>query len=90
MQRCSSYICGNNVASFQDEEVMAALQFTPLFQFDKSRHTIDNVAQKYLKEASESVRHLIPIKTISDGNCLFNSILCLLPDCDVSPVELRG
>jgi hypothetical protein len=69
---------------------MATLQFTPLFQFDESRHTIDNVAQKYLKEASESVQHLVPIKTISDGNCLFNSIVSLLPDYDVPAVELRG
>ena len=69
---------------------MSTLQCTPLFQFDQSRHEIDNVAQKYLKEASKSVQHLVPIKTPGDGNCLFHSIISLLPECDISAVELRG
>ena len=69
---------------------MTTLQFTPLLQFDQSRHTMDHDAQKYLKEASKSVQHLIPIKTLSDGNCLFHSIISLLPECDVSVIELRG
>ncbi len=69
---------------------MAPLQIIPLIEFDDIKHTIDVVAQEYLKQASKNVQHLIPIKTLADANCLFNSIVSLMPDSDISAVELRG
>jgi hypothetical protein len=66
------------------------LQLVLPIEFDESKHTLDDVAQQYLKQASKSVQHLIPIKSLADGNCLFNSIVSLVPDSGVSAVELRG
>ena len=62
----------------------------PSIEFDDTRHTIDIVAQEYLKQASKNVQHLIPVKTLADGNCLFNSIASIISDAPVSAVELRG
>lgn len=59
-------------------------------EFDDMRHTIDVVAYEYLKQASKRVQHLIPVKVLGDGNCLFNSIVSVMPDSDISAVELRG
>ena len=69
---------------------MAPIQITPSIEFDDNKHIIDVVAQEYIKHASKSVQHLIPIKILGDGNCLFNSIVCLMPDSNISAVELRG
>ena len=69
---------------------MTPLQLILPSEFDDSKHTIDTVAQKYLAQASKSVQHLIPVETLADGNCLFNSIISLAPDSDISAVELRG
>ena len=69
---------------------MTPLQIIPSIEFDDIKHTVDVVAQEYLKQASKSVQHLIPIKTLADGNCLFNSIVSLILDSDVSAIELRG
>jgi hypothetical protein len=69
---------------------MTPLQIIPAIEFDDTKHTIDVVAQKYLKQASKTVQHLIPVKTLDDGNCLFHSIVCLMLDTNISAVELRG
>ncbi len=69
---------------------MTPLELIPPLEFDESKHTIDDVAQKYLEKASKSVQHLIPIKTVGDGNCLFNSIVSLMSDNNLSATELRG
>jgi hypothetical protein len=69
---------------------MTPLQLILSSEFDENKHTIDNVAHKYLEQASKSVQQLIPIKTPEDGNCLFHSIVSLIPNFDVSAVELRG
>jgi hypothetical protein len=69
---------------------MAPFQLIPPMEFDVMKHTIDKVAQIYLAQASKNVQHLIPITTLDDGNCLFNSIVSLMPDSDVSAIELRG
>jgi hypothetical protein len=58
--------------------------------FDEKKHFIDDVAQHYLKQASKSVQNLIPLKSLADGNCLFNSIVSLIPDSGISAAELRG
>ena len=59
-------------------------------EFDEGKHIVDSIAQKYLQQASKNVQHLVPIKSLADGNCLFNSIISLIPDSDLSAVELRG
>lgn len=58
--------------------------------FDGTKHTTDIVAEQYLKQASTHVQHLVPVEVVADGNCLFNSIVSLIPDSNVSAVELRG
>ena len=78
------------MVSSQYQQLMAPLALTPLIEFDGTRHKIDHVAQEYLTKASKVVQHLVPIETLGDGNCLFNSIVCLLPHSCVSAVELRG
>jgi hypothetical protein len=74
----------------QFQQLMAPLALTPLIEFNEKKHRIDRVAQQYLAKASKSVQHFIPGETLGDGNCLFNSIVCLLPNSCVSAIELRG
>lgn len=69
---------------------MPALQLSLAIEFDERKHARDTMAQEYLKQASKSVQHLVPLRTLADGNCLFNSIVSLVPDSGVSAVELRG
>ena len=69
---------------------MAPLALSPLIEFDGNKHKIDHVAQQYLTKASKAVQHFVPIETLGDGNCLFNSLVCLLANSCVSAVELRG
>ena len=59
-------------------------------EFDERKHATGSMAQQYLKQASKSVQHLIPLRSLADGNCLFNSVVSLVPDSSVSAVELRG
>ena len=59
-------------------------------EFDEHKHIIDGIAQQYLKQASKSVQHLIPLRSLADRNCLFNSVVSLVPDSGISAVELRG
>jgi hypothetical protein len=75
---------------FQYRHLMEPLELIPPIEFDIRKHTVDNVAQTYLAQASKNVQYLIPIKSSGDGNCLFNSIVSLMPDSDVSGSELRG
>ncbi|CAF1690253.1 unnamed protein product, partial [Adineta ricciae] len=48
--------------------------------FDETKHIVDDISLHYIKQASKSVQHLIPVKSLPDGNCLFNSIVSLVPD----------
>ena len=59
-------------------------------EFDERKHVTDSMAQQYLKQASKSVQYLIPLRSLADGNCLFNSRVSLVPDSSVPAVELRG
>ncbi|CAF3794588.1 unnamed protein product [Rotaria socialis] len=77
------------VAICADEKLMAPLQLILPREFDERKHIVDSMAQKCLQQASKSVQHLVPIKSVADGNCLFNSIISLLPDSNLSAVELR-
>ncbi len=69
---------------------MPPLQLFLPIEFDERKHAIDTMAQQYLKQASKSVQHLIPLRSLANGNCLFNSIVSLVPESGVSAVELRG
>ena len=69
---------------------MVPLRIIPSIEFDDTKHIIDVVAQKYLKQASKSVQHLVPVQILADGNCLFSSIASIMPDSHISAVELRG
>ena len=69
---------------------MAPLHIVPEIEFDNKIQVIDLVAQEYLKQASKTVQHLVPVKTVADGNCLFHSIVTLMTDSNISNVELRG
>ncbi|CAF1548564.1 unnamed protein product [Adineta steineri] len=72
-----------------DEILVSPLRLLWPNEFDELKHTIDTIAQQYLKQASKSVQHLIPLSSLGDGNCLFNSVVSLVPDSGVSAVELR-
>ncbi|CAF3812515.1 unnamed protein product, partial [Adineta steineri] len=72
-----------------DETLVLPLRLFLPNEFDELKHTIDTIAQQYLKQASKSVQHLIPLRSLADGNCLFNSVVSLVPDSGVSAVELR-
>ncbi|CAF1202328.1 unnamed protein product [Adineta ricciae] len=74
---------------FTDEKLVEPLKIIPSPTFDETKHTIDVVAHEYLKQASKAVQHLVPIKTIADGNCLFHSVVSFMPDANISDVELR-
>ncbi|CAF4002524.1 unnamed protein product [Adineta steineri] len=68
---------------------MEPLEITPAIEFDDTKHTIDIIAQEYLKQTSKNVQHLVPIRIFADGNCLFHSMVSLIPDRNISHVELR-
>jgi len=69
---------------------MPPLQLFLPIEFDERKHLIDSMAQQYLKQASKSVQHLIPLRSLADGNCLFKTVVSLVTDSGVSAVELRG
>ncbi|CAF1321475.1 unnamed protein product, partial [Adineta steineri] len=72
-----------------DENLLPPLQLFLPMEFDEHKHVIDSLAQEYLKQASKSVQHLIPLESLADGNCLFNSVLSIVPDSEISAFELR-
>ncbi|CAF1459092.1 unnamed protein product [Adineta steineri] len=72
-----------------DEILVSPLRLLWPNEFNEPKHTIDTIAQQYLKQASKSVQHLIPLSSLADGSCLFNSVVSLVPDSGVSAVELR-
>ncbi|CAF1554051.1 unnamed protein product, partial [Adineta steineri] len=72
-----------------DEILVSPLRLLWPNEFDELKHTIDTIAQQYLKQASKNVQHLIPLSSLGDGNCLFNSVVSLVPDSGASAVELR-
>jgi hypothetical protein len=59
-------------------------------EFNEFKHAVDDMAQHYLKQASKNIQHLIPLRSLADGNSLFNSVVSLIPDSGVSAIELRG
>lgn len=69
---------------------MTPIEFHPDQVFDEKRQKVDVVAERYLKKVTGDVHHLVPVETIGDGNCLYNSILILMNNPAVTPQELRG
>lgn len=64
--------------------------FRPNQIFDDLKHSVDFLATSYLQKANADVHHLIPIESVADGNCLYNSILILMDNSIVTVSELRG
>ncbi|CAF1501115.1 unnamed protein product, partial [Rotaria magnacalcarata] len=59
------------------EWLLTPIQFTPVAHFDSEIHKVDQEAKLYLQQASLDVQNMIPIEVAADGNCLYNSIMCL-------------
>lgn len=53
-------------------------------------HKIDHQAKAYLLEADSDVQDMVPIEVLGDGNCLYNSVVCLAGTAPMSVSELRG
>ena len=70
--------------------LLTPIQFDPIQYFDSSIHTIDYQAKTYLFKADSDVQDMIPVKTLSDGNCLYHSIVCLTRNKTVTASELRS
>jgi hypothetical protein len=76
--------------SFQLKWLLTPVQFDPITHFDLAAHTVDQQAKIYLLNASSDVQQLIPVHVLGDGNCLYNSIVCLAGTTTLTPSELRG
>ncbi len=72
------------------ESITALDEFRPNQVFDEKKHRVDVVAKQYLQQAASDVRHVVPVKTTADGNCLYDSIRLLMNNPAVTTSELRG
>ncbi|CAF2150654.1 unnamed protein product [Rotaria magnacalcarata] len=72
------------------EWLLTPIQFTPVAHFDSKVHKVDQEAKLYLQQTSLDVQNMIPIEVAADGNCLYNSIMCLSGSTALTPSELRG
>ncbi|CAF3269398.1 unnamed protein product [Rotaria socialis] len=71
------------------EWLLTPIQFTPITHFDPKVHRVDQKAKLYLQQASLDVQNMITIEVAADGNCLYNSIICLSGNTASTPSELR-
>ncbi|CAF4622447.1 unnamed protein product [Rotaria socialis] len=71
------------------EWLLTPIQFTPVTHFDLKIHRVDQEAKLYLQQAPLDVQNMIPIEVAADGNCLYNSIICLSGNTASTPSELR-
>ncbi|CAF2182230.1 unnamed protein product, partial [Rotaria magnacalcarata] len=71
------------------EWLLTPIQFTPVAHFDSKVHKVDQEAKLYLQQTSLDVQNMIPIEVAADGNCLYNSIMCLSGSTALTPSELR-
>jgi hypothetical protein len=69
---------------------LTPVRFDPITNFDAVTHKIDLQAKVYLVKADSDVQNMIPVEILADGNCLYNSIVCLAGITDITPSELRG
>lgn len=79
-----------NFISIKINWLLTPVQFDPITHFDAAVHRIDDKAKIYLLKADSDVRGMIPVKTLGDGNCLYNSVACLAGNKIITPSELRG
>ncbi|CAF4618266.1 unnamed protein product, partial [Rotaria magnacalcarata] len=71
------------------EWLLTPIQFAPITRFDPKVHRVDQKANLYLQQASLDVQSMITIEVAADGNCLYNSIICLSGNTVSTPSELR-
>lgn len=69
---------------------MTPISFHPIQIFDETKHELDVIAQEYLQNATDDMRHLIPVTVGNDGNCLYHSIVLLISNPSITASELRG
>ena len=62
----------------------------PVTQFDPIVHRVDQEAKLYLQKTSLNFQNMVPIEVAADGNCLYNSIVCLSESTMLTASELRG
>ncbi|CAF4424562.1 unnamed protein product, partial [Rotaria magnacalcarata] len=71
------------------EWLLTPIQFAPITHFDPKVHRVDQKANLYLQKASLDVQNMIAIEVAADGNCLYNSIICLSGNKASTPSKLR-
>ena len=69
---------------------MTPISFHPIRVFDETKHEVDVVAMEYVQKTTDDVRHLIPVKVNSNGNCLYHSMVLLINNPSITTSELRG
>ena len=72
------------------EWLLPPIQLSPVTYFDPEIHRIDQEAKLYLQQTPSEVQNMIPISVIEDGNCLYNSIMCISGSAALTATELRG
>lgn len=72
------------------EWLLTPIEFTPITHFNPLIHRIDKEAKLYLKQTSSDMENMIPVDVVGDGNCLYNSMICLSGSNILTPTELRG
>ncbi len=73
-----------------NSDIKKVLKIESITALDEKKHMVDVVAKQYLQQAASDVRHLVPVKTTADGNCLYDSIRLLMNNPAVTTSELRG
>ncbi|CAF1642845.1 unnamed protein product, partial [Adineta ricciae] len=71
------------------EWLLTPLPFTPITYFDSNIHRIDQCAKEYLENGCTDIQGMVPVEVLGDGNCLYNSIICLSGTKKLSVSELR-
>ena len=69
---------------------MTPIQFTPITHFDPKVHRVDQEAKLYLQQTSLDFQNMIPIAVAANGNCFYNSIVCLSESIVLTASEMRG
>ena len=79
-----------SVLMIQLQWLLTPIHFVPVTHFDPAVHKIDQEAKIYLQQTSFDIQDMIPVDVIGDGNCLYNSTVCLSGSTVLTPSELRG
>jgi len=70
--------------------LLTPIRFAPITHFNPVIHKVDQEAKLYLQRTSLDVQNTISIDVIANGNCLYNSIICLTGDTVLTSCELRS